>query len=203
MNILISLKSRVIAEALYELIKKDSCGDLVFIDDMGTEVHYYNPDIIIADQCSLNEQLAKRWPESKIILLDTGLQQEKVVTLILMHKLHGVLSTDENTTLMKKALKLVYEDQIWINNSNLKALLYKAGTDSRSGKIDNVSKREKEVLEYITKGKKNKEIAEHLFMSEQTVKAHISHIFKKFNVSSRSQLISLLMSPSYETSLNH
>lgn len=158
MNILISLKSKVIGEALYELIKKDNSGDFVFIDDMGGEVHYYKPDIIIADQCSLNEQLTKRWPESKIILLDTGLQQEKVVTLILMHRLHGVLSTDENALMLKKALKLINEDQIWINNSNLKALLFKAGTDSRNGKLDNISKREKEVLEHITKGKKNKEI---------------------------------------------
>jgi DNA-binding NarL/FixJ family response regulator len=197
-NILISVKSRVIGEALYELLKKDNNGDLIFLDDLGSDVHYYLPDLIIVDQGRLNEDFVSRWPQTKLVLLDTGLQQEKIITLILMYKLHGVLSTDEDTGLVKKALKLVHEDQIWINNSNLRALLNKAGTDSRSGKIDNISKREKEILEHITKGRKNKEIAEQLYVSEQTVKAHISHIFKKFNVSSRTQLISLFMNSSQE-----
>jgi DNA-binding NarL/FixJ family response regulator len=130
--------------------------------------------------------------------MDTGLQQEELISMILMYNLQGVIATDEDTTLMKKALQLVSEGQIWIDNKNLKALLSKAGNMSRTGKIDGISKREKDVLEQITQGKKNKEIAAHLFMSEQTVKAHISHIFKKFHVSSRSQLLSQLMTSSHE-----
>jgi DNA-binding NarL/FixJ family response regulator len=146
----------------------------------------------------LNEEIHADWPEAKIILLDTGLPQEEVTTLVLTHGLHGVLSTDEDTVLARKALRLVHEGQIWINNSNLKALLSKAGTISRNARVENVSRREKEVLEQILKGRKNKEIAVELLMSEQTVKAHLSHIFKKFKVSSRTQLVSLLMNNSHE-----
>ncbi len=194
MNVLISLKSRVICEALAELL--NDSGDQFFIDKRENAVAGCRPDVIIVDHKSVSRQFLSSWPDAKVILLDTGLQQEEVITLVLMYKLQGVISTDEDATLMKKALKLVNEGQIWIDNSHLKALLFKAGDISRSGKVDNVSKREREILDLISQGQKNKEIAERLFMSEQTVKAHISHIFKKFNVSSRAQLISHLLNAS-------
>ena len=50
-----------------------------------------------------------------------------------------------------------------------------------------LSKREKEVLKEMVKGKTNKEIARALFVSEKTVKTHVSHIFSKLEVSDRTQ----------------
>jgi len=195
MNVLISLKSRVICEALFELLNKDNINDHIYVENIGTITQSCSPDVIIVDHKSITPEFSS-WPHAKIILLDTGLLEDEIITLVLMYKLHGVISTDEDSTLLKKALKLVNEGQIWIDNSHLKALLFKAGNVSRSGKVDSISKREHEILELISQGLKNKEIAAQLFMSEQTVKAHVSHIFKKFNVSSRTQLISHLMNAS-------
>jgi len=48
------------------------------------------------------------------------------------------------------------------------------------------------VLRCLKEGKMNKQIAEELFVTEATVKAHISSIFKKFNVSSRTQVVLLV-----------
>lgn len=45
--------------------------------------------------------------------------------------------------------------------------------------------REKEVLRYLTEGKGNKEIADSLFISTETVKSHIKNIFRKLNVTNR------------------
>lgn len=199
MNVLLKLKSRVIGQALCELLAKDNGRDLIFTDSNSNANGCGGVDVIIADQGSLSTEFLARWPEAKVILLDTGLPQEDVTTLVLMYKLQGVLSTDEDVTLVKKALRLVHEGQIWINNSNLKALLCKAGTISQNVRMEHVSKREKEILEQIVKGRKNREIASELFMSEQTVKAHISRIFKKFNVSSRTQLVSLLINGSHDS----
>ncbi|WP_142240569.1 response regulator transcription factor, partial [Staphylococcus argenteus] len=50
-----------------------------------------------------------------------------------------------------------------------------------------LSKREIEVLREMVKGKTNKEIAETLFVSEKTIKTHVSHIFSKLQVSDRTQ----------------
>lgn len=193
MNILINLKSQIIGEALADLIKKDEAEEYFIVVDGEGRAPNYDVNVIIVDHKSLTHELLTRWPKAKLVLLDTGLSQEELITLFLMYNLDAVLSTDENAALMKKALKLVTEGQIWISNNNLKALLHKVGTISREDKVGTISKREHEILDQITQGKKNKEIAAQLFMSEQTVKAHLSRIFKKFNVSSRAQLISLLM----------
>jgi DNA-binding NarL/FixJ family response regulator len=192
MNTLISLKSRIMSEALYDLLRREDDGSSYFLSEQGNAAFDCRPDVIVVDHESLNHDLAIRWPEAKLILLDTGLQQDEVITLFLSYKLVGVISPAAETSFMKKALKVVHEGQIWIDSDSLKALLYKAGTISKSGRIDTVSNREQQILDQLALGKKNKEIAAQLFMSEQTVKAHLSRIFKKFNVSSRTQLLSHL-----------
>lgn len=53
--------------------------------------------------------------------------------------------------------------------------------------VNKLSKREREVLKEMVKGKTNKEIAAHLFVSEKTIKTHVSHIFNKLQVSDRTQ----------------
>ncbi|WP_420800417.1 LuxR C-terminal-related transcriptional regulator [Paenibacillus piscarius] len=55
-----------------------------------------------------------------------------------------------------------------------------------------ISPREEEVLELIILGKTNKEIASTLFISEHTVKNHLSRIFNKMDVTDRSQIIALV-----------
>ena len=52
-----------------------------------------------------------------------------------------------------------------------------------------LSERESEVLKLVTSGMSNKEIAENLFLSQRTIKAHLTNIFNKLNVASRSEAI--------------
>lgn len=52
-----------------------------------------------------------------------------------------------------------------------------------------LSNREAEVAELVTKGLSNKEVASQLFVTEKTVKFHLTNIYKKMNLKSRSQLI--------------
>jgi DNA-binding CsgD family transcriptional regulator len=52
-----------------------------------------------------------------------------------------------------------------------------------------LTEREKEVLALIIEGKSNPQIAEKLFISPDTAKAHIEHIFEKFNVHSKVELV--------------
>jgi len=54
---------------------------------------------------------------------------------------------------------------------------------------DLLSERESEVLKLVTTGMSNKEIAEKLFLSQRTVKAHLTSVFNKLNVASRSEAI--------------
>lgn len=52
-----------------------------------------------------------------------------------------------------------------------------------------LSNREAEVAELVTRGLSNKEVANQLFVTEKTVKFHLTNIYKKMNVKSRAQLI--------------
>lgn len=52
-----------------------------------------------------------------------------------------------------------------------------------------LSNRESEVAELVTKGMSNKEVANQLFVTEKTVKFHLTNIYKKMSVKSRAQLI--------------
>lgn len=142
----------------------------------------------------MNPKLFSRYPEAKVILIDTGLKQEDIITTLLSYKLSGVLSAHTDIRLFKKALKIVSEGEIWIDNSTVKAFLHSAGLISKTGnKINGITEREKEIIEHISQGYRNKEIAQRLNISEQTVKAHLNRIFRKFNCSSRSKLITLAM----------
>lgn len=69
---------------------------------------------------------------------------------------------------------------------------------TKNGEIDyakvdelDLSKREMEVLQELVNGLSNKEIAEKLFISESTIKTHVSHIYGKLDVNRRTQAILL------------
>ena len=59
------------------------------------------------------------------------------------------------------------------------------------GISDNLSNREREVLQLISGGSTNKEIAGQLFISERTVERHVSNIFLKLQVSTRTEAAAL------------
>ncbi|MFZ6016694.1 MAG: LuxR C-terminal-related transcriptional regulator [Nitrospirota bacterium] len=56
-------------------------------------------------------------------------------------------------------MKVISEGEIWIDNSIIKAFLHSAGLISKTGKINSITGREKEIIEYISQGYRNKEIA--------------------------------------------
>ncbi len=60
---------------------------------------------------------------------------------------------------------------------------------SQKKEISNLSKREKEILQYLVKGKTNKEIAEELFLSAKTIDSHRTNIMKKMKVHNSAELV--------------
>ncbi len=64
---------------------------------------------------------------------------------------------------------------------------------SYDGPIDELTSREKEILNFVAKGSSNQEIADKLYIREVTVKTHLNNIFKKLNVTNRTQAVLLAM----------
>lgn len=71
--------------------------------------------------------------------------------------------------------------------SYIKTLIKSAIKEQNEFNINVLSVREREVLALVAEGLQNKDIAKKLFLSEKTVKNHISNILKKLNVSDRTQ----------------
>ena len=66
-------------------------------------------------------------------------------------------------------------------------------TINKNNQFNSLTRREKDVLLLVTQGENNKSIADKLVLSEVTVKTHLSSIFKKLNVTNRTQLVLLAM----------
>ena len=69
---------------------------------------------------------------------------------------------------------------------------------SRSEVVSDLTRREYEVLQLMTKGASNREIATTIFLSEETVKSHVKRILQKFGVANRGQAVA-----TYLESLDH
>lgn len=192
MNILIHLSNQLLSEALCELLRREEKWFPILCKN-GNQPCGINPDIIVVDINTINQKLFSVYPKSKVILLDTGMRHEDVIAIILSYKLYGILPTCTDTRLFKKALKVINEGQIWISNDTIKTFLHDAGLITKTGRINGLTGREKEIIECVCLGYKNKKIASVLSLSEQTVKAHLNRIFRKFNISSRSQLVALAL----------
>jgi DNA-binding NarL/FixJ family response regulator len=193
MNILINLGSFLLCEALGRLLDNELEGHRVLANNLADKTDSFLPDKILVDAGTISQGMAIRWPDAKIILIDTGLEEEVIINLLLSYQLDGVIKTDSDLSLFKKALNAIDAGQVWIDNSRIRALLKHAESLVNAQPDNNLSKKEREIIILISQGRKNREIADTLCISEQTVKSHVSRIFRKTNVNTRSQLVPLAL----------
>ena len=100
----------------------------------------------------------------------------------------GYILKDSESSELKKAIQSVLEGENYIQPSLIPALNNQlVNRDIEKDKISLLTNRELEVLIQVANGMFNKEIATNLNISERTVKNHISNIFKKIDVSDRTQ----------------
>ncbi|PMP97066.1 MAG: hypothetical protein C0169_04040 [Thermodesulfobacterium geofontis] len=145
----------------------------------------------VPEEVECKEPKIIRYPKAKIIFIDTGLREKSILKVLTQYKIAGIIAPYTNINLFKKALKVINEGQIWLDNNYLKHLL--RNIEKVSSKEISLTHREREIIYFVCQGLSNKEIADKLNISEQTVKAHLHRIFKKFGISSRNQLISIFL----------
>ena len=113
----------------------------------------------------------------------------------------GYCVENANRVIITKGVKSILKGDIWIKHNLISTVIStllqrKEGglseTQSGENPIRLLSRREMEVVKRVQTGESNKEIADKLFISERTVKAHFSSIFKKLNVPDRLHLVVFL-----------
>ena len=191
MNIAIHLSNHLVAEAVHQLLVKNGYDHVVTSESFPTKG--FAPDVLLVDITTLRQDLLAQHPEAKVLLIDTGIEPEKLCATLLAYRIHGILSPDTELDLFKKALTAINEGQIWIDNGSVKALLNNAGNISQKGRISHITGREQEIIECVCQGLRNNEIAGRLALSPHTIKAHLNRIFRKLNITNRSKLMTRTM----------
>ena len=99
----------------------------------------------------------------------------------------GYVLKDSELAVLRKAIFTVYEGNTYIQPSLVPLLQQNLSLNDEKVNEEGLTKREMQVLKLIAEGLYNKEIADRLTISEKTVKNHVSNIFRKIEVSDRTQ----------------
>lgn len=162
-----------------------------------TKVQQLKPDIVLLDinMPKLNGiQTLRRLKDIdktiKVIMLTFHEDQEYLFETINLGA-NGYILKDAESESLVKAIRDVYKGSSYIYPTLASGLVEEFNRrDQRSQHAQrelSLTRREYEVLTLIADGLNNKEIANSLFISEKTVKNHVSNIFKKINVNDRTQ----------------
>lgn len=161
-------------------------------------VRAQKPDVLLTDigmpqvnGIELTDTLRKEMPPVGVVILTIYNDDERVFAAIKAGARGYVLkdSPPEDTL---AAVRAVARGEALMNPTLVGRVLSEFGRLATQRASDNavfaeLTDREREVLTEIGRGRRNKEIADKLFISEKTVKNHISNIFAKLEVNSRAE----------------
>ena len=158
-----------------------------------------SPDIIILDLMLGEEDglnllpvLREKCPKSRVLIL-TGVLNPDAHRAAVRKGAMGIVLKEHAADLLLKAIKKVHDGEVWIDRSMMGMMIQELSrpnhSDPEAAKMQALTSREREVIELVGEGLKNKQIAERLFISETTVTHHLSSVFSKLDVSDRLELI--------------
>ncbi len=167
-------------------------GSTANVSEAIDELENLQPQIIVlginaelgsADACA---EITETDPDVKILLLATPGSEENVIDAF-KNGASACLLNDVLARDLVQTIEMVSKGQMVMP----KAMAHKGLVERRKKhrNIPNLSIRELEVLQHMANGLKNKEIAKELFLSDLTIKTHISRILRKLGKSNRTAAI--------------
>jgi DNA-binding NarL/FixJ family response regulator len=186
--------NKLLGEALKKHIAGDRDMQVVGMFTSNTDVKEIakaDPEILLLDLQTFHS-LPKQYsfpPKTKILLLGDSSPRSPVPGWfddLIGKGVVGILPSEVDISILKKAVKAVSSGELWFEKKVIGQMIYQSALERNHR--DKLSDKEKKVADLICQGCKNKEIAQSLNISEQTVKSHCNRIYKKMEVSSRLQL---------------
>ena len=165
-------------------------------------VAFQKPDIILlkldpAGNIGLEiiRELFKASSRSRVILL-ARLDEAPVYMRAAQEGVLGIVLKTEPPEILIKAIQKVHAGEVWIERSMIANLLSSLthaqqliAQDPQTERIAQLSPRERKVIQLLGQGLKNQRIAEHLCLSETTVRHHLTSIYRKLGVTDRLELL--------------
>ena len=197
-RVLIADDHKMVREGLRRILEFD--GEIQVIDeaDNGEEcikkIRSSKPDIVLLDinmpvmnGIEALQEIRKKKLKTKVIILTVHNEIEYLLRAVDIG-IDGYVLKDSDAHELIRAVTSVYEGDKFIQPSLIPLLNSKLiAIDLDAERLEQLSKREIEVLKLVAVGMFNKEIGVELGISERTVKNHLSSIFKKIDSSDRTQ----------------
>lgn len=196
----------MVREGIKQLLEID--GDIVVVGEAGDGeegiklLETLKPDVVLLDinmpkinGLEVLEELKRRKLNYRVLILTIHNEVEYLVKAVEIG-VDGYVLKDSELAVLKKAIFSIDEGKTYIQPS-LTPLLKAKLDQMKEAKEEELTKREIEVLKLIARGMYNKEIADELVISEKTVKNHISNIFRKIDVTDRTQAAIFAIKHSY------
>ncbi|MEH2277694.1 MAG: response regulator transcription factor [Nostoc sp.] len=159
----------------------------------------FQPDVVlldirmpIMDGVAATREIQKRFAKTKILVLTT-FDDDEYVSAALQNGAMGYLLKDTPSEELAVAIRAVYKGYTQLGPGIVKKLLtqFSNSTPTQSSAVPSnlaeLTPREKEVLRLIATGASNREIAQQLYISEGTVKNHVTNILNRLNLRDRTQ----------------
>ncbi len=193
-RIIIADDHKMVREGIRQLLELD--GEIIVAAeaDDGVQcmemIKKYHPDVLLLDINMPNKnglevlrEIKNQGICQKVLILTIHDEVEYLLRAVEIG-VNGYVLKDSNSSVLKKAINTIWKGETYIQAS-LAPYLKLAHKKDRA--LNDLTRRETEVLRLLARGMFNKEIADYLAISEKTVKNHVSSIFKKINVSDRTQ----------------
>ena len=149
------------------------------------------PDVVLMDLqmpgmdgVTATAEIVRRFPGVKVVIL-TSFGETERVHAALEKGASGYLLKDAGPAEVDAALRAAVRDEVFLDAAVTRKLTQEMRAP-RSG-LGVLTAREKEVLILVAEGRSNKDIADHLVISERTARTHVSHLLAKMGLSSRTQ----------------
>lgn len=197
-KIMIADDHSLIREGLKNLLELEGDIEVVAEAEDGMQcldkLEYITPDVLLLDinmpkknGLEVLRVLTDRKSKVKVLVLTVHNETEYLMKAVDIG-IDGYVLKDSESSELKKAIFAIVDGETYIQPSLIPALNSKMIEKDKDGaKIDLLTRRELEVLKLLAVGMYNKEVAEKLDISERTVKNHVSNIFKKIEVTDRTQ----------------
>jgi DNA-binding NarL/FixJ family response regulator len=169
----------------FEVVGEASNGEeaLAMARDLGPDVVLMDLLMPVMDGISATEKIRAELPDVEVIALTSVLEDASVTGAVRAGAI-GYLLKDTDSEELSQAIKAAAEGRVHLAPEAAARLMREVrAPDSPEALTD----REAEVLRLLARGKANKQIASSLYVSEKTVKAHVSSILMKLGVQSRTQ----------------
>ena len=185
-------------EGIRQLLEFDGSVEVIGEANDGNEclanLVSLNPQVLLLDinmqgknGIEVLEEIKSKKINVKVLILTVHAEIEYLIKAVDMG-VDGYILKDSESAELKRAINAVVNGETYIQPKLIPALNNRlVARDIDKDKIASLTNRELEVLIHVANGLFNKEIANILNITERTVKNHISNIFKKIDVSDRTQ----------------